>query len=164
MADRDARDPQPTARLSPVEGPVLLYDGTCGLCSSTVQFVLRHDPGGPLRFAALQGAVGQAIVARHATMRGVDSMMWVEPGSEGGNRRDGAEHVYVRSDAVLRVCAYLGGAWSLCRIGYLVPRALRDALYATVARHRHRLIGERCLVPEPGQRHRFINDDAGSGF
>ena len=173
---REPRPPAPPRETPSRAGPLLLYDGTCGLCAGSVQFVLRHDPQGPLRFAALQSPVGAEIVARHAALRGVDSMVWVERSAAavagsgataGGGSSESIvplERVYVRSDAVLRVCAYLGGIWSLCRIGYIVPRPLRDVLYATVARHRHRLLGERCLVPEPAQQHRFVTDDVGSGF
>ena len=35
---------------------VLLYDGLCGFCDRMVQFILKHDPGGAMRFAPLQGA------------------------------------------------------------------------------------------------------------
>jgi predicted DCC family thiol-disulfide oxidoreductase YuxK len=135
------------------EHPVLLYDGTCGLCAGSVQFVLRHDPNGSLHFAALQSGFGQAVLARHAELRGVDSMLWVDPGYPAGS----TERVHVLSDAVLRACEYLGGWWGLLRVGRAVPRVLRDSLYRTVARHRHKLVkSEQCLVPTPEQRPRFI--------
>lgn len=134
------------------ECPVLLYDGTCGLCAGSVQFVLRRDPNGPLRFAALQSGFGQAVLARHAGLRDVDSMVWVDCVGSGSSER-----IRVRSDAVLRACEYLGGWWALLAVGRAVPRVVRDGLYRIVARHRHRLVrGERCLVPTPEQRARFI--------
>jgi predicted DCC family thiol-disulfide oxidoreductase YuxK len=133
--------------------PVLLYDGTCGLCAGTVQFLLRHDPQGGLRFAPLQGAVGQAVLARHTELEGVDSMVWVDGYGDGPGER-----VHVRSDAVIRACQYLGGGWSVLGCGWALPRPLRDGLYRVVARHRHRLVrGERCLVPSPEQRARFLD-------
>ena len=39
--------------------PVMIYDGYCGLCSSAVQFVLRHDrqlERADSQFRPLQGA------------------------------------------------------------------------------------------------------------
>jgi predicted DCC family thiol-disulfide oxidoreductase YuxK len=137
-----------------------LYDGACGLCAGSVQLVLRHDPNGPLRFASLQSVFGQAVVARHPGLRGVDSMVWIEPprsaATGAAEAGESAERVYVRSDAVLRVCGYLGGAWSLLRIGYLIPRVIRDGLYAAVARHR-RAFRTECLLPTNQQRARFIS-------
>jgi predicted DCC family thiol-disulfide oxidoreductase YuxK len=135
-----------TSRAS---GPVLLYDGTCGLCAASVQLVLRHDPGGVLRFAPLEGAYGRAVRRDHPELNDVDSMMWVEPGHA---------RVFTRSGAALRIARYLGGWWRLALLGWLVPRPLRDAVYRLIARHRHRLTrgGPQCVVPAPEQRVRFL--------
>lgn len=35
--------------------PIVFFDGVCGLCNSSVDFVLRHDPKGQFRFSPLQG-------------------------------------------------------------------------------------------------------------
>ncbi|HEY7635678.1 MAG TPA: DCC1-like thiol-disulfide oxidoreductase family protein [Gemmatimonadales bacterium] len=134
--------------------PVLLYDGACGFCAESVQLVLRHDRRRTLRFAALQGAYGRALRARHPELAGVDSMVWVEPSHTGGSDR-----VLVRSTAALRVARYLGGWWNLTLIGWLLPRPLRDALYNLIARHRHHLLetDPSCLLPGPEVRERFLD-------
>jgi predicted DCC family thiol-disulfide oxidoreductase YuxK len=134
--------------------PVLLYDGTCGFCAESVQLVLRHDRRRTLRFAALQGAYGSALRARHPELEAVDSMVWVDPAGVGK-----AEQVLVRSDAALRVARYLGGWWNVATIGKLLPRPVRDALYNLIARHRHRLLDTdpSCLLPEPEVRERFLD-------
>ena len=133
---------------------MLLYDGTCGFCADSVQLVLRHDRRGTLRFAALQGAFGQAVRARHPELSRADTVVWVEPASRG---RD--ERVLLRSDAALKVAGYLGGWFRLARVGAVLPRPLRDAAYDLVARHRHQLSGDgpSCLVPGPDVRARFID-------
>ncbi len=134
--------------------PILLYDGTCGFCAESVQLVLRHDRRRTLRFAALQGAFGTEIRGRHPELDGIDSVVWVDPPSNG---RDG--RVLVRSDAAIRVAAYLGGWFALAQAARLLPRALRDSAYDTVARHRHRLLGSgpSCLIPAPEVRERFLD-------
>ncbi|HET9039813.1 MAG TPA: DCC1-like thiol-disulfide oxidoreductase family protein [Gemmatimonadales bacterium] len=134
--------------------PVLLYDGTCGFCAESVQLVLRHDRRQTLRFAALQGAFGAAARARHPELGHVDSVVWLEPASASG-----PERVLVRSDAALRVATYLGGWFTLARVGRLVPRAVRDRAYDLIARHRHRLLaaGPSCLVPPAEVRARFLD-------
>ena len=134
------------------EPPVLLYDGACGLCAASVQFLLRHERSHELRFAPLQGEFAEQVRTRHPQLSDVDSMVWVEPG-EGRTR----ESVFVRSAAALRAARYLGGLWRLSAIGWLVPRVLRDAAYNFIARHRHRLPGaEQCYLPGPDVRGRFI--------
>jgi predicted DCC family thiol-disulfide oxidoreductase YuxK len=135
-------------------GPVLLYDGTCGFCAGSIRFVLGRDRKRTLRFAALDSAFGRAALQRHPEVRGVDSVLWLEP-----VRGSRPEEVFTRSNAALRVTAYLGGIWRLGAAGRIVPRPLRDAVYDLVAKHRHRLSrgGEQCLVPSPEQRARFLD-------
>lgn len=135
------------------EHPVLYYDGACGFCAASVQFILRHERHGTARFAALQSAAGEALRTRHPELAAVDSMVWVE-------RSDGAggESVSVRSSAALKAAGYLGGPWRAALVGWLVPAPLRDAVYDLIARHRHRLLrgGERCFLPPPSARARFL--------
>lgn len=131
--------------------PVLLYDGRCGFCSWSVQFVLQHDRKGTLRFAPLEGRFAADLASRHPELRGVDSMVWVNPSADGDR-----ETISVRSDAALQVARYLGGWWVASRpLGWL-PRFIRDGTYALVARHRHRLVAEQCLLVDEALRTRFL--------
>jgi predicted DCC family thiol-disulfide oxidoreductase YuxK len=148
MGARGEADPAAGLNAS---GPVLLFDGECGLCASGVQFMLRHDRRGAVRFAPLQGTYAALVRGRHPALNGVDSMVWVAPG------RDGGEQVFVRSEAGLAAASYLGGVWRLAAIGRLMPSSFRDRIYDLVARHRHGAFGSAtCLVPTPEQRARFL--------
>jgi len=115
---------------------VLLYDGECGFCSAAVQLVLRHERRHTLQFAALQSQFGAAVARRHPALRTVDSVVWFEPEQSGK-----PEQVFVRSEAALRVAAYLGGWWRLVALARLVPPPLRDAAYDLVARR----LPQRCV-------------------
>ena len=130
----------------------MLFDGTCGFCAAGVQFILRHERNHTLRFAALESDIGRAVRARHPETAGVDSMIWVE-GSEG------AERALVRSAAALRIAEYMGAAWRLAAIGFLVPPLLRDAAYDLIARNRRSLARnpEQCLIPPASVRVRFLD-------
>ena len=141
--------------LANIPAPILLYDGTCGLCARSVQFVLRHERRAKtLRFASLQGAYGIDVRRRHPELEGVDSVIWYESAESGR-----AERVLVRSDAALETLGYLGGGWRvLAMLGWAVPRALRDTVYDLVARHRHKLAGgDVCVLPTPEERVRFLD-------
>ena len=140
--------------LSAARAPVLLYDGVCGYCNQTVQLLLRLDPRGTLRFAALQSDYGRRVVARHPSLKGVDSVVFVEPAAD-----DGEGRVHVRSDAALRVVSYLGGPWKIFLLARLLPRRLRDFLYDLFARNRYRLFGkyDSCLLPAAEVRSRFLD-------
>jgi predicted DCC family thiol-disulfide oxidoreductase YuxK len=138
-----------TERAAPT--PVLLYDGDCGFCARSVQFVLaRESPArrAQLRFAPLQGGFGQRVRTAHPSLQRVDSVIWYDP------TRD---EPLVRSAAGLAVLRHLGGPWRLlAALGALIPRALRDSIYDAIARNRHRLAGEACLVPSAEERARFL--------
>jgi len=131
---------------------LLLYDGNCGFCASSVQWVLRRDARGTLLFAPLQGETAKPILARHPELAGVDSVVWVEDANGAGER------VLVRSAAALRAARYLEGGWSVvARLAALIPRGIRDWGYDLVARHRHTLISDpACLLPTPEERVRFL--------
>ena len=134
-----------------VAAPVLLYDGVCGFCNKSVQLILDHDRKGPMRFAALQSDYGRAIIERHPELRGVDSVVFVE-GHAGGER------IHIRSDAALKVAAYLGGFWKLFLAAKVLPRGLRDYLYDLFARNRYKFFGkyDTCMLPPPEVRSRFL--------
>ena len=147
--------------MSPTPPPILLYDGDCGFCARSVQFLLaREGRDRSLRFATLQGPAGEAARRARPDLAGIDSVLWVEPDAEGRFAR-----VLVRSDAALRALTDLGGGWRvLAALGRLAPRGLRDAIYDLVARHRLRLAGRAdpsCLLPTPEQRARFVGGAAG---
>jgi predicted DCC family thiol-disulfide oxidoreductase YuxK len=133
--------------------PVLYYDGECGVCTRSVDLVLRHDRRGTLRFASLRGEFGAALLARHPELQGVDSMLWVDPAPDGKGER-----ILVRSEAVLAVVRYLGGWWRVALASRVIPRALRDAGYAWFARHRGRFgRASQCRIPTPAERSRFLD-------
>ena len=130
----------------------ILFDGVCNLSNGFVQFVIRHDPEGRFRFAALQSDAARALLTAHGLPL---SALEVEPESvlllSGGR-------LYSHSTAVLRIARGLGGAWRLAGVGGLLPRAWRDALYRFVARHRYRWFGrqESCMLPTPALKSRFL--------
>ncbi|MEQ1573173.1 MAG: DCC1-like thiol-disulfide oxidoreductase family protein [Vicinamibacterales bacterium] len=146
---------EPIIAGQPVDAaPVLLYDGNCGFCAASVQFVLRHERRHYLRFAPLDGTFAAGVRARHPELNGVDSLIWVQPapGMVG-------EFVLARSAAILRAASYIGGIWGLVRVAGLIPRALLDAGYDLFARHRHRIIPppDQCYVPPADVRSRFLD-------
>ena len=134
-----------------MSAPILLYDGACGFCNGTVQFILRHDRGGVLRFAPLQGVLGQAVLARHPELAGVDSVVWLDEAM-------GTERVAVRSEAALRLASHLGGWWRLALVARVIPAFLRDAAYDLFARYRYRMFGkvDQCALPSAAERGRFV--------
>lgn len=132
--------------------PVLLYDGVCGFCNKSVQLILDNDRKRTMRFAALQSDYGKAVIERFPDLRKIDSVVFVD-------HSDGAERVFVRSDAALRIASYLGGVWKVFLAAKVLPKALRDYFYDFIARNRYKVFGkyDACMLPPPEVRSRFID-------
>jgi len=128
--------------------PLLVYDGFCGFCARSVQFILRHEHRHDLRFVPRDSEFGKDL-RRRFHLEAVESMLWIEGGQAA-----------IESSAVLHAAQYVGGVWAfLATMGSLVPAALRDLVYRFVARHRRQLAGTStsCLLPTPEQQARFLN-------
>ena len=141
----------------PPDVPILLFDGTCGLCQGFVRFLLKRDRKRTLRLATLEGPVGAAFVARHPGLSSVDSVIWIEAGQSGQGGSEQPEG-WTRSGAALRAFAYLGAPWSLLGVFRFVPRFIRDRVYDFVARNRYHWFGryDVCPVPSAEDRARYL--------
>jgi predicted DCC family thiol-disulfide oxidoreductase YuxK len=133
--------------LPPGAGAIVVFDGLCHFCDRSVQFMLRHDRRGELRFAPSQSAVAARILARAGLPGAPGTIVLVE-----------ADRISLRSTATLRIARRLGIPWSLAGVLLWVPARLRDPLYAVVARNRLRWFGRRdsCRIPTPDEARRFL--------
>jgi predicted DCC family thiol-disulfide oxidoreductase YuxK len=128
------------------ERPIFVFDGECVLCSRGVRFLMRHDRERRLAFTTSSSQIGAAAYARHG-LDPNETYLLIE-----------GDRAWAKSDGYLRLCTILGGAWRLLRIGRLVPRSLRDALYDLVARNRYRWFGKvrHCAMLSPDDRSRLL--------
>lgn len=135
---------QASSQLSPVNppvaptGPVLFFDGECGLCNRIVRLLLRMDGRGVLRFAPLQGVTAQAYLRAHGLpTEDFDSLVFVPDWS----RREHPEFL-LRTDGALAAARVLGGVGRVLAWARVLPANWRDAGYKLVARFRYRIWGE----------------------
>ena len=136
-------------------GPVLLYDGECGLCNRVVRTLLRFDAKGVLRFTPLQGPAGQEYLKAHGLPTSDFSTLVFIP--DWGRRS--TPEFKVRTDGVIAALRAAGGAGAaLASLVSLFPRPLRDLGYSAVARARHRIFGpwRTCPLPKPEWNRRFF--------
>lgn len=134
------------------QAPLLLFDGVCNLCNGFVTFVIDRDPAAVFRFASLQSEAGRAALQAHGRpvpSGDPETIVLIEDG-----------RIYEQSTAFLRVARRLTCPSRLLYVFVVVPRALRDAVYAWTARHRYAWFGrsESCRVPTPALRARFLDD------
>ncbi|ADE54396.1 thiol-disulfide oxidoreductase DCC family protein [Coraliomargarita akajimensis] len=130
-----------------VTPPVLFYDGDCGLCSWSVNFLARHDRRKRLKFAPLQGETAIARLPEEYRLQ-LSTVVYERS----------HQHFYVRSGAILRALidteSHLRWAAypALC-----IPRCIRDWCYNRIVHNRHRLFhAKSCPLPKPEERKRML--------
>ena len=131
------------------EPMLVIFDGECGFCRKSMEFVAHKDVRRQLRCEASQSKRGQELLAERGLLQTAnDTVIVIEDG-----------RVRLRSDAVLAIAQRLGGAWRAIALFRFVPRILRDAAYDYVARHRGQIIrGSTCCVPSEALRSRRLGD------
>jgi len=126
----------------------VFFDGVCTLCNRGVNFLIKHDKKGVLKFASLQSEYAQNVIPKALLDRdNLDTIIVYTDGK-----------FYERSKAVLKLCKVLGGGFYVVLIGYLIPRFIRDGLYRFIANNRYRWFGtqSQCRVPTPDLKERFL--------
>jgi len=129
------------------DAPIILYDGDCGFCNRSIQFVLNHERSPLFRFTALQSEAGIKLLQAHGLPTSdPDTIVLID-----GNRS------FVRSTAALRIARGLRWPWRLLSIFLIIPRIFRDPVYRFIARIRHHLApAPTCSLVTPQTRQRFI--------
>jgi len=128
--------------------PIIVFDAECVLCSANARFVLRYDRKGLFRLASMQGETGASLYRRFDIDPTDPDTLIIVTGDTA--LRDSA--------AIFAIWSGLGWPWRALTIFRAVPRALRDAVYRLIARHRYRIFGKRqtCWVPSAEQADRVL--------
>ena len=139
--------------MSP-QRPLILFDGVCNLCNAAVRWVIERDGEARFDFASLQSSAARRELEGVLKGEEIDAL----PDSIVLVDTDG---VHVRSAAALRIVRALGYPWALLRLGAVLPRPVRDAVYNWVARNRYRWFGRQdvCMTPAAEVADRFLDAD-----
>lgn len=135
--------------------PIILYDGVCGFCNRTVQFILKRDIHDRFRFATLQSELARNLLQKHGlNAENLESVYLVlNPGQP-------TESVQVSSTASISIGRELGTFWRFAaNLFSILPKALRDWGYNLFARHRYSIFGkyDTCPLPKASDRHKFLD-------
>lgn len=132
----------------PQDRSVVLFDGICNLCNSSVRFILKHDSREQFLFSSLQSDASEKLLLHlNYKIREINSILLVENGQ-----------IHEKSDAVLRIAAGLRFPWNLATAFRILPKNMRDMLYDFVAKNRYRWFGkkDRCVFSMNTYENRFI--------
>jgi predicted DCC family thiol-disulfide oxidoreductase YuxK len=127
---------------------IILFDGVCNLCSSTVSFLIKYDKNNIFKFAASQTNAGENIIRQYTILNEGKSVIFIKDGI-----------VFYKSDAVIEIAKLIKGWPHIFKYVSLFPKFFRDGLYNLIAKNRYSLFGkkETCMVPTEEDRNRFLS-------
>ncbi|MFP4089489.1 MAG: thiol-disulfide oxidoreductase DCC family protein [Cyclobacteriaceae bacterium] len=128
---------------------VVLFDGVCNLCNSTVSILIRIDKSKKLRYASLQSLLGREVTGlTNEHPDDLKSIFFIQDGKK-----------FVKSGAVLQIFKTLGGIYKLMYFFRYVPRPIRDQIYDFVAKNRYRWFGKKnhCRVMQEEEKILFLD-------
>lgn len=134
----------------PKDKQLILFDGVCNLCNSSVLYVIKRDKKDQFLFAPLQSAIGKEIIAHfNVNTDAVDSILLYNPKKS---------TLKYKSSAALHVAKHLGFPNNLMTIFFIVPTFIRNWVYDYVARNRYQWFGkkESCMIPTPELKSKFL--------
>src|SRR5438128_2193418 len=98
---------------------VVLFDGICNFCNSSVNFIIDHDKRNSFKFAAIQSDAGQELMQKFKLDPvNLSTFVLVE-----------GDKYFTKTTAALRVAKGLGFPWNLSYIFIIVPPFIRNIAY-----------------------------------
>ncbi|MCM3388067.1 DCC1-like thiol-disulfide oxidoreductase family protein [Ureibacillus chungkukjangi] len=126
---------------------IILFDGDCHFCNTSVQFIIKRDQKKYFKFASLQSEIGQKLLEEFQIPKTTDSLIFIEGNSS-----------YIKSTAALKICRRLDGMWKLLYPFLIIPKFLRNTVYDVVAKNRHKLMKQtECRIPTKEELERFLH-------
>jgi predicted DCC family thiol-disulfide oxidoreductase YuxK len=125
---------------------ILFYDGDCGFCNRSVQFVLNNDKRERFYFSALQSEWTHTFFESQNIQSPDLSTFYFWDGNK----------LHERSTAGLRVLTYLRFPWPMMFVFIIAPKFIRDWVYNQIAKRRHRIQSGFCALPTAQQKKRFL--------
>lgn len=126
----------------------VFYDGDCGFCNHWVQWILKNDKTDRFLFSALQSEFGQQFLKeRGLESKAFDTIYLWKP----------KEFYATKSKAILAIAKVLGGKYALLASLNFLPGYISDKLYDQIAKRRMQLASEKCLLPTPEERKKFVS-------
>ncbi|GAA3606043.1 DCC1-like thiol-disulfide oxidoreductase family protein [Flavivirga amylovorans] len=133
----------------PKHKKLILFDGVCNLCNTSVQYVINHDKKNVFMFAPLQSDIGKRIIERfNIDTQKTDSILLYTPENS----------IVSKSTAALKIATHLGFPQNLMGVFFIIPPFIRNWVYNYIAKNRYKWYGkkEACMIPTPELKSKFL--------
>ena len=127
---------------------IILFDGVCNLCNSSLQFIIKYDQKGVFHFTSQESKFGKKIIEKYH-LESIDSIILIDE-----------KQIYLYSDAILEITKELGGCLKLLYCFHFIPKTIRDQIYKLIAKYRYVIIfgkKESCMLPSKEIESRFLD-------
>ncbi len=134
----------------PKDKQLILFDGVCNLCNSSVLYVIKRDTNNAFLFAPLQSKIGKSIINEfNIDTAKTDSIILYKPKER---------KIYHKSSAALQVAKQLSFPTKLMAVFFIVPKLIRNWVYHYVAKNRYKWYGKKdaCMIPTPELKSKFL--------
>lgn len=128
---------------------IVFFDGVCTLCNNSIDFLIRKDKKGKLKYASLQSDFARMALPGDIFLKpGHDSVIFLSEGN-----------ITDQSTAILKILGHLPFPWSLAVSFLPVPKFIRDSVYRIIARNRYKWFGKRetCRMPDEMTKNRILD-------
>jgi len=109
---------------------IIIYDGICGFCNRSVQFILEHKPNDSVRFVSYQSDKAKPFLEKYK-ISDMSSILLIEN-----------ETYYDKSTAVLKIAKTLDSKWRYLYYLINIPLSIRDFVYMIISKNRYLLMGK----------------------
>lgn len=138
------------SNLIPKGKQLILFDGVCNLCNSSVLYVIKRDKKNLFLFTPLQSEIGKQLVGHYKIDTSkTDSILLYQP----------SKGISSRSTAALRIVSKLGLPTNLLAVFRILPPFICNWVYDYIAKNRYKWYGKKdaCMIPTPELKAKFLD-------
>lgn len=124
---------------------LVIYDGMCGFCDSSIQFILDNEPSEHLRFVAFQSEIGQELLNNFKIETNLDSIVVIENG-----------RYYKKAKAFLKILNHIHSPLSYLKYFRFIPTSILNPFYDVIAKNRYKLMAQKCRIVSEKEKTFFL--------
>ena len=129
---------------------IILFDGVCNLCNTSVNFIIKKDKKNKFMFTSLQSDVAKKLLLQFNSKindNNLDSIVLIKQNK-----------IYYKSTAALIIGKELKFPYNLSFLFIIIPKFIRDFIYDVIAKNRYKWFGKKdtCIIPSEDELNRFL--------